>query len=99
MGIDVACNFACSIAEDRNLKGKWEALTSFDKNKQIQTGGKVQGRASANLNSIMLKSMRPASTIAGEPKEQISKRNWTDPQKPARTVEERREGGMDGEKI
>ena len=35
--------------------------------------------------------------IEAEPKEQISKRNWPDPQKPARTVKERREGSKDKE--
>ena len=56
---------ACSKAEHHNSEGKWEALTSFDKKKQIRTGGKVQGAAPINLNSKILKFTMPASNNRG----------------------------------
>ena len=82
------CTRAYSKAEQRNSEGEWEALTSFKKNKQIRTGGKVQGGAPSTM---------PASKIEGEPKEQISMRDWADPQKPTKTLNERREGSKDEE--
>ena len=72
-----------------------DALTIFDKNKQIRTGGKVQGRAPVNLNSKTLKS----TIIEVEPKEQISMRTWPDPQKSTKNVKERRERSKDEEKL
>ena len=66
---------ACSKAEHRNSEGKWKDLTSFVKNKEIQIEGRVQGGKALNLKSIMLASNKD------EPKEQISMRNWPDPQK------------------
>ena len=52
-------------AEQYNWEGKWEALTSFDKNKQIWTEGKVQGGAPMNLNSKTLQSTMPTSNNRG----------------------------------
>ena len=49
-------------------KGGWKALTSFDKNKQIQVGGKVQGGAPVNMNSITLNPRCPYATIECETK-------------------------------
>ena len=56
---------ACSKAEHHNSEGKWEALTSFDKNKQILREGKVQGGESVNLNCKTLKSTMPAFNNRG----------------------------------
>ena len=42
-------NCACSKAEDRNSEGKWEGLTSFDKNKQIRTRGKSPRRGNSEF--------------------------------------------------
>ena len=46
MGTAGACTRASikAGAGQRNSEGEWEVLTSFDKNKQIQRGGKVQRR-------------------------------------------------------
>ena len=45
--------------------GEWEALTSFDKNKQIRLEGNVQAGAPVNLNSKTLKSTMSASNNRG----------------------------------
>ena len=65
METEVACTYTCFKAEQSNSEGKWEALTSLDRNKQIQTGGKVQGGAPANVNSKALKSTTPTSNNRG----------------------------------
>ena len=54
--------------EQRNSKGEWEGLTSFKKNKQIRTGGKVEGGAPVNLNFKTLKSTMPVSNNLGSTK-------------------------------
>ena len=38
-------------------------------------------------------------TIEGEPKEQISMRNWPDPQKPTKNLKDRREGSKNKEEL
>ena len=50
---------------DHKDEGDCEALTSFDKYKQIQTEGKVQEGAPVNLNSKTLKSLIPSSSNRG----------------------------------
>ena len=64
-------------------------MTSFDRdtNRRKSPGG--------GTHEFELKNVK----IGGEPKEQISKRNWSDPQKPKRTAKERKGGSKDEEEL
>ena len=97
--ISIGENSICTYfkAVQHNSELKQEALTSVGKDKQIRTGGKVQGSTTVNLNSTTLKSAILKPTVETEQKEQISRWNWPDPLKLTKTVKERREGAKDEE--
>ena len=50
MGTAGARTGACPKAEQRNAEEEWEALTMFDKNKQMRAGGNLQGGRTENSN-------------------------------------------------
>ena len=58
MGTAGARTGACPKAEQRNAEEEWEALTMFDKNKQMRAGGNLQGGSPVNLNSKNVKSQQ-----------------------------------------